>query len=67
MVRCEQVLKILDHNQQQQGYSTQEQKNNTKLAGQAELMLIQDKVEEGRQQKGAAHRTHAAHQAHYIS
>ena len=67
MVRCEQVLKILDHNQQQQGYATQEQQSDTTFAGQAELMLIKNEVEEGRQQKGAAHRTHAAHQAHYIS
>ena len=48
MLRSQQVLKILDHNQQQQGYSTQEQKHDTTLAGQAELMLIQDEVEEGR-------------------
>ena len=61
MVGCKQVLKILDHNQEQQGYSTQEQKHNTTLAGQAELMLVQNEVEQGRQQKGAAHRTHAAH------
>lgn len=66
MVRCEQVLKVLDHNQQQQGCSTEEQKNNTTLACQAKLMLIQNEVEEGRQQKGAAHGTHATHQAHHI-
>lgn len=66
MVRCEQVLKVLDHNQQQQGCSTEEQKNNTTLACQAKLMLIQNEVKQGRQQEGAAHGTHAPHQAHHI-